>query len=240
MKDHSKIQGSSAIGTVAYMGGVMSLPEPFVWSWTQLIEFNREALCENDEHVFYDRARFSLHDVARNELAQRMRGDWLLMLDTDMVFDPDVCARLLHLMKVYDVEVLSGIYPYKTNPTIPVLSMVDKNGSGSPIIAWDPDQELIEFGAAGAGCLLVRRTVFDRIASELFEKPFDRIGSRGEDFSFFARCKRLGISCWCAPRVRFGHLDYVPRMVEKQNLNRERFPFVERETVGIGLNQKGA
>jgi Glycosyl transferase family 2 len=241
VRDHSKIQGSSAIGTVAYMGGIMSLPEPFVWSWTQMIQFNGETLCEKDEHVHYDRARFSLHDVARNELAERMRGDWLLMLDTDLVFDPDICARLIRFMYAADLDVVTGMYPYKGNPTIPVLSLHDGAGRNSPIVDWDRTLDLIPFTGGGAGCLMVRRRVFERIAAELQERPFDRIMLAGEDFSFFARCRRLSIECWCAWRVQCGHLDYEARMVGEKNLNRELYPFVERETVGIGQpTMKGA
>ena len=100
------------IGTVGYMGGIMSLPEPFVWSWTQMIEFNREALCQEDEQIHYTRTKYSLHSAARNDLMEHMKGDWLLQLDTDMVFDPDFCARLVRVMHVYNLDIVTGVYPY--------------------------------------------------------------------------------------------------------------------------------
>jgi hypothetical protein len=34
-----------AIGTVAYLGGVMAVPEPFAWSLAQLVQYNSELLC---------------------------------------------------------------------------------------------------------------------------------------------------------------------------------------------------
>jgi hypothetical protein len=226
------------------MGGVMALPEPFVWAWTQLVQFNAEALSQPGSYVHYDRSTVSLHDVARNNLVQRMRGDWLLMLDTDLTFDPDVCARLLRVMYRYDLDVVSGLYPYKSNPTIPVISMLNKeNGRGTPVIDWDHNQELFEFdGGGGAGCLLVRKRVFERMKQELHCQPFERTNPIfGEDFSFYQRCRALGISCWCAWRVACGHLGYQAHMVPEQTLNRERYEFVERETVGIGQQiKKGA
>ena len=75
------------IGTVAYLGGVPSVLEEFCWSWSQMVQYNTEYLCQPGELIFYDRARASYHAFARNTLASRMRGDWIVMLDTDHLFE---------------------------------------------------------------------------------------------------------------------------------------------------------
>jgi hypothetical protein len=56
----------------------------------------------------------------------------------------------------------------------------------------------------------VRRSVFDRIASELGEQPFERITHHGEDHSFFLRLRKLEIKAVCATKVECPHLMIHP------------------------------
>lgn len=197
------------IGTIAYLGGIMSLPEPFVYAWSQLIICVQETLCQPGEYVHIDRATYSLHDVARNQLAQRMQGDWLLQLDTDMTFDPDIATRLLLQMRKHDLDIVTGMYAYKSDPHYPVLYCWNKETDKYEIIGgWDKSVDLFEVGSAGGGCLLVRRRVFDRIRTELREEPFTRIMPFGEDHSFFRRVNALGMRGYCAWHVQAGHLKY--------------------------------
>ena len=64
--------------------------------------------------------------------------------------------------------------------------------------------------SAGAGCLLVRKSVYDRCKKELKENPFDITHPYGEDHSFFLRLKRLGIQAYCDPLITLNHLRYDP------------------------------
>lgn len=211
-----KIQGKRAIGTISYMGGIMAKPEPWDWAWQQMCDFTDEALCQGNEYVFRDRAKFSLHWAARNQLADRFMGDWLLMLDCDVVPEPDCAARLVRLMTKYDVDVVSGMYAFKQAPNAPLLyHWNEAQRCHEPIIDWDPDADLVEYSGGGAGCLLIRRRVFDRMRKELGEEPFQIRHPLGEDTTFYERCRRLGIKCYFAPRVQLGHLDFVPRQVRR-------------------------
>lgn len=232
------------LGTVGYLGGIMSVPEPFCWNWGQMIQFNSEALCGPGESIWYERSRFSLHDHARNFLVNNTLGDWLFQLDTDMDFDPDVVARMVRTMYRYDVDVLTGVYVYKKPPCLPVMNLWDEETQAHIQIGdWDQDSKLFEIGSAGGGCLLVRRQVFERIQKELNVDPFDRVAGKptvesaledykagkitaeqvtkvvrmnkwGEDYSFFAHCRELGIRSWCAQLVRLGHFAYRPVTLE--------------------------
>jgi glycosyltransferase involved in cell wall biosynthesis len=211
-----EIQGKRAIGTIAYMGGIQAIAEPWVWSLAQLVDFTHDAICQDDQYVQLDRARFSLHWAARNQLADRFLGDWLLMLDCDVVPEPDCAARLVTLMMRHNVDVVSGMYPFKQEPNAPIIyHWNDAVRAHEPIVDWDPSADLIEYSGGGAGCLLIRRTVFDRMRSELKEEPFSIRHPLGEDTTFYERCRRLGIKCYFAPRVQLGHLDFVPRQVRR-------------------------
>lgn len=207
------LEGKKAIGTVAYMGGVMSLPELFVWSWTQMLQYNAIYAMQPNADIFYTRATVSYHSMARNSLADSMRGDWLLMLDTDIAFDPDLLARMLFLFESEKLDVLSGLYLHKGHPHPPVLYTWSKDGEQLEHLGdWDKPEGryLIPIASAGAGCLLVRRSVFERIREELKESPFDIIHPYGEDHSFFRRLKKLGIQAYCDPSVEVNHLAMRP------------------------------
>jgi hypothetical protein len=101
---------------------------------------------------------------------------------------------------------------------------IEKEGGPWPLGDWDRSATAIEVCAAGAGCLWVKRTVFDRIQKELKEKPFDRRGGMGEDHSFFRRLHELegDVKVVCNPRIECHHLqvralsvdDYDPESVE--------------------------
>ena len=198
------------IGTVAYLGGVPAVPEPFTYALTRAYAFAEESVCAEGQHLHLDRSKISLHDHARNRLVQQFRGDFLLMLDVDMSFEADFIARLISTMERTGAEVLTGIYHYRQPPHWPVLYMFNPTKQRHEVVVeWDRSSEVFRIDSAGAGCLIVRRSVFDRIREELREDPFARTGAAGEDHSFFARLRKLGIPAYCAWQIEAQHLEYV-------------------------------
>jgi len=204
--------GSKAIGTVAYMGGVFAVPELFCWSWGQMVQHNQEMFCQGAEYIHYDRATFSYHQTARNSLAHNMLGDWIVMLDTDHQFEPDIIARMVRLADDNEFDVLSGLYRFKKEPYTPVAYKRNPHLDDrlQPIAVYDKECKAIEIDAAGGGCLFVRRCVFDRIDAELHELPFSQILELSEDHSFFSRCKRLEIRAFLSLQIESEHLTYCP------------------------------
>lgn len=201
---------TKTMGTVGYMAGIMALPEPFVYSLVQAIQFTQETLPPGQK-IDWVRAQFSLHSAARNELVSKMEGDWLLQLDTDLEFDPDFVARLVTIFERYKLDILTGLYPYKSIPSIPTLYAFNEAiGRHENIGKWDEDSELVEVDSAGAGCLLVRREVYRRIVEELHQPPFEMIPPYGEDHSFFMRARKLGYRAYCAWKVQAKHIGFNP------------------------------
>ncbi len=209
------ILGKRPIGTVAYLGGLPAVLEPFTWSWGQMLVHSHEALCDGHTYIHTDRATFSDHGPARNSLVDRFMGDWLLQLDTDHSFEPDIIVRMLDRMDTLKIDVLVGIYQFKKPPYAPVLFMRDGDEKCVSVVRnwWAAEGEapdMIQVSSAGAGCLLVRKSVFDSIRAELKCQPFDRVDCLSEDHSFFWRCKELKIPVWCDTRVECNHLTLRP------------------------------
>jgi len=205
------IMGRKPVGTVCYLGGVPALLEKFVWSWGQMIQYNAEIFCNNAQYVHYDRVTFSDHAPARNALAKRFQGDWICYLDTDHQFEPDVIARLYRLMIEHDLDVVTGLYRFKSPPYSPIAYQFNPEGGGGlqPLAHWPDNLELLEVASAGAGCLMIQRRVLNKIKLELQEEPFDRIGTFSEDHSFFKRLHKLAIKAYLAPHVEAQHLTVV-------------------------------
>jgi hypothetical protein len=225
------IFANKPIGTIGYLGGLPAVLEPFCWAWGQLIQYNTEYLVQPGQFVHYVRATMSFHSFARNNLVDTMLGDWLLMLDTDHAPEPDLAVRMLSLMNQTGVEVLTALYLHKTPPFSPVLYQNGIAGGFKPIGDWDQDVSAFAVGSAGAGALLVKRTVFERIRKELKEGPFDIEFPYGEDHSFFRRLDKLKIQAFAAPRIESPHLMVKSVTLEDYRYKQRELQFEDRTEV---------
>jgi len=196
----------NTIGTVGIMAGIHSLPTPFVKSLTDMIVYNNEYLLKENEQIFYDFADVSYHSMARNRLAKGIRGNWILMLDTDQTFSPDILVRMLWIADKHNIDVLSGLYHQKKEPFNPVIyKLNDNNNMFEHIIGWDKDKEIIHIDSAGGGCLFIRNQVLAKMF-RLGMLPFAEIEGNSEDHSFFRKLKMIDIQAYCVPDVKINHL----------------------------------
>lgn len=135
-------------------------------------------------------AKSSIVAMARNnavEAAQGIKADWLLFLDSDMVFPADTLDRLLK----HDKDIIGAIYA-KRQPPHELLGeplftppMCDENG-------------LVPMKLMPTGCLLIRMNVFARL-----QKPYFRFGVDeptqsliGEDYMFSMQAREAGFALW--------------------------------------------
>lgn len=202
--------GRKPIGTVGIPCGMSHCHTAFAWHLMRMAQFNERHLLGPDEDLLYLDTSSTYRYYARNELAARTQGEFLLQLDADHTFDADILKRLLVPFLQHDLDVVSGVYYQRQPPYLPVLYRFRADDDyHCEFITGFPDDTMFRVDCAGAGCLLVRTRVFDRMRAELGEQPFDQYQGTGEDFSFFMRCRKLGIPVHVVPWVRCGHIGQV-------------------------------
>jgi cellulose synthase/poly-beta-1,6-N-acetylglucosamine synthase-like glycosyltransferase len=144
-------------------------------------------------------------DIMRNELAGAARMDWVLFIDDDVLPKKDALIKLIAL----DKDIVSGVYFARQQPHWPQVFKVNKeNGERyDPIWEWKKDGPY-EIDAAGAGFLLVKREVFNKVSLPWFKCEQDETGrrSRGEDMYFCRKAKEAGFKIWVDPSVVLSHI----------------------------------
>jgi len=151
----------------------------------------------------------SLVYTSRNNLARKaieMGADYVLWLDSDMVFNPDLLERLMTHMDKYDI--VSGLYFRRVQPFTPVVfDTMTMNEEGCKWTNFEtvPESELFEVGGVGFGCVLMKTEVFIDVFVK-FGDFFTPINGVGEDLSFCWRARECGYKIMCDPSFFLGHV----------------------------------
>ena len=107
----------------------------------------------------------SLVYTSRNELAKfaiKNEFDYVLWLDSDMVFDDDLLERMMKTLQENDLDMLTGLYFRRVLPYSPVLFdelTVKKAGWKWTEFETIPGKGLFEVGGCGFGCVLMTTDV---------------------------------------------------------------------------------
>lgn len=152
----------------------------------------------------------SLIYTARDELAKKaieLAADYVLWLDSDMVFNPDTLQRLL--ADIEEGEIITGLYYRRVSPFSPVafkkLELVDGRFESEGLN--DIPKELFEVEGCGFGCVLAPTDVFVDVASK-FGKVFEPYAGGGEDVAFCWRARQCGYKIICDPDIALGHVGH--------------------------------
>lgn len=208
----------------------------FVLSWVRQLGFDGE----NQGRIWaggFIPISGTTGDLARgrNEIVMdflKSDSQWLWLVDTDMGFEPDVVERLLEAADPVERPVVGALcfaqrqhIPDGANgfrpvawPTVMDWNVID--GKGGFEVRWDyPRNSMTRCSATGSACILIHRTVFERMQEAYGEQvrelnrergvpqelglPWNSWYSRvtnpttgelmGEDLSFCARLLRLEI-----------------------------------------------
>lgn len=183
---------------------------------------------------------------ARNTGMQRWLDEtaheWLWWIDTDMGFLPDTVDRLVAAADPATRPVVGALcfgarevatdgFGGRRIMPVPTLYMPAKDKSGQVGFAnrWEyPPDTLIQVGATGAACLLVHRSVAEKIRAEIGDNWFTRVRYDdgqpiSEDLSFCARLAQVGAPLYVHTGVKtthhkqiwIGELDYAPPAVRQ-------------------------
>lgn len=156
----------------------------------------------------------------RNKLFARAyqdKVDYLLFVDSDMDWTPDMVDRLVE----FDKDVACGLFfsrkPMIGDTHVPMVMF----RSGDEYKAYNEvPPEPMQVDGCGMAFTMIKGAVIEKMTKMIPELglPFDHlsvdeiglkpIGSRiiGEDMSFCHRAKKAGFEIWCNPDVRVGHL----------------------------------
>jgi hypothetical protein len=147
-----------------------------------------------------------------------LEADWLLMLDSDVTFPPDLVDRLLAAAHPEARPIVSGLY---------FQVMIDQPRWFWPLsFMWEPGTDrfarvteypadtLIQVAATGAGCLLVHRSVLEAMQAKYkgprpwFAETLNAAGDDviSEDLTFCLRAQACGFPVFLHTGIKLGHV----------------------------------
>ena len=172
---------------------------------------------EDEVEVKYLKA--SLVYDARNQLTKYAldKGcyDYVLWLDSDMTFKPDLLDRLMDDIEGKEtgekLQAVSGLCFGRRPPFKPcIYKKLDVTQNGQMILPvcenWFdyPRDQLFEVKACGFACVLMRVDVLASMG--IYGVPFFPVGGLGEDLTFCWRAGKLDIKFHCDSRLKIGHI----------------------------------
>jgi FkbM family methyltransferase len=146
-------------------------------------------------------------DQVRNLIAHwAINGnyDYLLAIDHDMVFPSDTLEKLL----AADKDVVTAVYRQRLEPM--TLEVYDHDYRNVPydLLYYGIEGDLVQIGACGFGCVLVKKKVFQAIPYPQFvyHQALTKEGSVSEDVDFCKKARDAGFTIWCDKSIRCVHL----------------------------------
>ena len=147
----------------------------------------------------------SRNDLGKSAIAREC--DYVLWLDSDQVFEPDLLERMFKVMQDNDLDILSGVYYRRVPPYSPVLMKSLEWADGKA--TWSEysklPETLFEVGGAGFGCVLMSTDVLMSVQSK-FSTMFQPVQGMGEDLAFCWRARQCGYRIMCDPSIEVGHV----------------------------------
>lgn len=169
-------------------------PERFFAPW----EFVRSLLSAHKKYGLITSSG-ALIEENRNQLVQKAKHlDWLLMVDTDIVFKKsDVDGMVKHIEDGKDV--VFGLSKKSCSP-------YDWNYQ-----TLDNDVPVHTKGIFEIKACAMQFTIISKRAMNIVDtRPFDRINNKGillgEDYSFCFRARHSGLKIWCDPNIKPQHI----------------------------------
>lgn len=167
---------------------------------------------------------------ARNKAVEQFlsddAADWLWWIDTDMGFAPDTVDRLMAAADPDERPIVGalcfsqreveadGMGGYRCQPCPTLYQWAQVGDDRQGFTAWldYPADTLTQVAATGSACILIHRTVLEKLAAEHGPNWYSRLlnPSTGqllsEDLSFCARSGAAGLPVFVDTSVKTSHL----------------------------------
>lgn len=159
----------------------------FAYCLSQLVRTTSEAGI--DTYLFFDSNTILLNQ--REKLIQKakeVRSDYVLWLDSDMMFPSTTAIRLLeHNKDIVGCNYMKRAKPLKT------VAYTDLTNWDS-WVPLEPKDELVKVEGVGMGCILMKLDMFDKLTKPYFEFTYkeDSQDWYGEDFNLLKKLRDLG------------------------------------------------
>lgn len=146
--------------------------------------------------------------------ALKNKSDYLLFIDDDMTFEPD----LLDILIANDKEIVGTAYHSRGNvDTMPkyldgkIMSIAEVAPKEYIDLEKNDDpkyKDTFECFAAGTGVMLIKCEVFNKVPRPWFAFEFYETGQvkLGEDWYFCREAKKVGYKIYTDPKPKIGHL----------------------------------
>lgn len=153
----------------------------------------------------------SLIYESRNNLAKqaiKVGADYVLWLDSDMIFPTDTMEKMLKHMEE-GKDIVSGLYFRRRNPFTPVLFKKLNAEDGS----WEgyddyPQNSTFEVEGVGFGCCMTRTSALQDLFLN-YQTCFNPITAFGEDLSFCTRAREMGYKVYADSSISCGHIGQI-------------------------------
>lgn len=143
-------------------------------------------------------------DLALIALAEK--ADYILWIDSDMVFAPDLMVNLMEDMEGRDM--VAAVCHMRRPPYSPVLYSKLRLGitpdENEHEKLLDYPEEIFQVEGCGFGCVMMRTTVVQAIVDK-YHELFAPLPGYGEDLSFCIRARECGFDIWADPKIQVGH-----------------------------------
>lgn len=149
-------------------------------------------------------------------LARPDWGEWLLMVDADMMWPPDAVERLLADADPGATPIVGGLCFGATDSMLwPTLYDLSEDEHGPTFVRYTtwPMDSLMRVGGTGAAFLMMHRAALERVRDAGFSTVWPwfqetELAGRaiGEDLTFCLRAGLLGLPIHVHTGVRIGHV----------------------------------
>jgi glycosyltransferase involved in cell wall biosynthesis len=142
---------------------------------------------------------------SRNAIAEMFTGDWLAMIDDDHVYQPEMLLTLIRHLDDPRVDIVTPLIMRRRfpHPNVLVLASDDpaKHHEMRQVVLDPAERGLREVHGAGAGVMVLRRRVFERVP-----KPWFEWGRTSEDYALCLKARAAGCRIYCDLDTRVGHI----------------------------------